>query len=252
MRFGRITTVGGVTILVLLAMVGVGYSSNAQESSIRACVELAGSPLTRGDLKLRTGNRCPKGTRPISWSLRGPRGLAGASGHCRPACTGGTTGTSRRKGRYRRCWAEGRHGRCWAGGCRGGHRRTGWSCGRQVRIVRSHRPRGPAGPGWASRSPGTTGPSGTFGLRSSPPRRRLHSGECGQQHNVHCDCDVSGWQGGAGRWRPVTVNLATQLGRAAIKESFPSGPEQWTAVGVITSTLVGSIASVTAWAVCAA
>ena len=55
--------------------------------------------------------------------------------------------------------------------------------------------------------------------------------------------------GGGGQ---VTVNLATQLGRAALKESYPRGPEQWTAVGVVTTTLVGSFASVTAWAVCAA
>jgi hypothetical protein len=55
--------------------------------------------------------------------------------------------------------------------------------------------------------------------------------------------------GGGGQ---VTVSLPTQLGRAAVKESFPSGAGAWTAVGVVTTTLVGSFATVTAWAVCQA
>ena len=51
----------------------------------------------------------------------------------------------------------------------------------------------------------------------------------------------------------MNVSVANQQGRSALRESYPSGADRWTAVGVTTANLtMGSIASITAWAVCAA
>jgi hypothetical protein len=48
------------------------------------------------------------------------------------------------------------------------------------------------------------------------------------------------------------VSISEQLGRATIVESFPADKGTWKVVGAVTTTLEGSSASVSAWAVCQA
>ncbi len=48
----------------------------------------------------------------------------------------------------------------------------------------------------------------------------------------------------------VSTSVANQLNRAAPRENFPSAPNAWTGTVVITSALVGSTATINAYAVC--
>jgi hypothetical protein len=48
----------------------------------------------------------------------------------------------------------------------------------------------------------------------------------------------------------MSASQTSRDGRAALRASYPSGADRWTAVGVTTANLtMGSIPSITAWAV---
>jgi hypothetical protein len=112
--------------------------------------------------------------------------------------------------------------------------------------------RGPRGESGAQGDPGPPGPPGPSAsqLVVSAPVSTPFNAVGGTMFTATAACPAGKTVfGGGGQ---VTVSLTTQLGRAALKESYPSGPSQWTAVGVVTTTLVGSFATVTARAVCQA
>jgi hypothetical protein len=176
---------------------------------------------------------CDQGEGRISWSRAGStivkRGLRGLRGTRGPRGEGGPPGIDGARGPAGPIGASG------SPGDRGSQGDAG--------------PQGDPGPKGDPGPPGPPGPSDSQLVTGTPVSTPFNA-VGGTVFTAVATCPAGKKVlGGGGR---VTVSVATQLGRAALKESYPSGPSEWRAAGVVTTTLVGSFATITPWAVCQA
>jgi hypothetical protein len=218
MKPKRTTFVGALAGLLIVSA-GAGASASAKQPTFRACVELVGSALTRGDLKLRPDAGCPAGTRPIGWSVRGERGPAGPRGRMGPQGPEGPTGPA---------------------GAAGPKGDAG--------------PVGPPGPAGSTGPAGPTGPVGPAGPTDSQIVEGTavstpFNAPAGTIFTATATCPAGKKVLGGGF--QLSVTITAQFARVDGMGSYPSGPSAWTASGIVFSTLVGAAASIKPWAVCA-
>ncbi len=122
------------------------------DTTFKACVETTGNDLTRLDLKLRPEGGCPKGQRPVEWSMQGPAGKQGATG---PAGHTGAQGPVGHTGATGPTGKQGERGPAGHTGPQGdaGHKGDPGPRGHT----------GPAGPAGHTGATGHTGPQGPPG-----------------------------------------------------------------------------------------
>jgi hypothetical protein len=196
-------------------------SSSTQDAGVLAtlsvCVERTGSPETRGDLNVKRsacGARKPLAL-PLGRALRGARGPAGARG---PVGAQGPTGPVGERG---------------AGGPPG-------PVGRE----------GPTGPKGDVGPQGLQGPPGPADSQLSAPATATSAvnATAGTTVSATAVCPTGAKVLGGGG--AVGNTLAPQRNRVVMSASFPADPSSWTVTALVTITLVGSQATVTATAVC--
>ena len=213
----RVLAAAAMAVFLLTVSSASVAAQKQQATVIHACIETRGPAMTRGDIKIRRGARCPPGERPITWNSRngdrGPQGVVGPPGPQGPV---GPTGPQGERG------LEGPAGpgpgaqghRTEGPRDRKGHRARGPGQGPQGPRAKGHRakasqglgPEGPSrGPG---RARGTTRPTGLSRTAGRPRPCRT----AGRNRPAR-----TGWSAGrggtAGRYR-------------AARASGPTGPDR--------------------------
>jgi Collagen triple helix repeat (20 copies) len=198
--------------------VGAGQSTSAESATVGVCVEVVGSPATRGDLKLRPRGGCQKGTRAVLWEgggARGPKGRQGDAGPPGPPGPRGDTGATGAAG--------------------------------------SPGPPGPSGQPGETGPQGAAGPQGPPGPSDSlvtAPVSATTPGNAalGTVVSATATCPLGKKILGGGV--TLTVSIAAQQGRARVRDDYPSAPDAWTGTLVVTAGLVGASATISVYAVC--
>lgn len=227
MSIVRVAVVLGAAVVVALMASGAG----AKESQTR----VSGIPsrdgvytgclvVASGDVRVvRASAGCRANEHRISWNRQGLPGKAGPPGKTGPPGADGKDGQDGQDGQD---GLDGEDGFDGLDGVDGKDGKDG--------------PPGPPGP------PGSLATQIVAGSTGSTASDALS----GTRFEATAGCPA-GMKvlGGGGQ---VAVSVAEQLGRATLVESFPTDESTWKVVGAVTTTLEGSSASISAWAVCQA
>ena len=80
----RLLAAAGTAVFLLTVASASVAAPDQSTTVIHACIETGGPAMTRWDIKIRRGARCPRGDRAISWNdgngQRGPQGSTGPPG----------------------------------------------------------------------------------------------------------------------------------------------------------------------------
>lgn len=234
-----------VTIVTTFAQAGLpSRSSNpgtapTPSGVFRACFGTATGALRL--VNVRTG--CHAGERRISWSGRGPKGVAGPRGPVGPVGAQGVQGV---QGPVGNIGPQGPQGVPGPAGTDGG--------------IGPQGPPGPTGAAGPTGLQGVIGPQGPVGPTASQiangdgvTRAGTSGNTAGVAVSDTASCPAGTVILGGGARLSSTATFAAGINRVNLVESYPASASTWTATMVIrTAFAATSNATITAYAVCTA
>ncbi len=227
MSIVRVAVVATAAVAVTVMASGAGAGDSETRASgipSKSGVFTACMVATSGEVRLiRAGRACRASEQKVFWNQQGQLGKPGPAG---------------RDGKDGKDGADGKDGVDGADGLDGEDGFDGLD-GRDGKDG-APGPPGPPGP------PGTTGTQLVHGTDQSTAVDAV----AGTVFETTASCPAGkNVLGGGGQ---VSVSVPEQLGRAVLVESYPVDNGTWKIVAAVTTTLAGSSASVSAWAVCQA